>query len=53
LEEVYNFNYNAKDYLSKNPELAKQGVKTTEDLGIKLKEQFMVKPKETCAACHR
>jgi hypothetical protein len=27
-------------------------VKTTRDLGLKLKEQFNVKPKESCATCH-
>jgi hypothetical protein len=27
-------------------------VKTTLDLGLKLKEQFMINPKETCATCH-
>ena len=49
LEEVYNFNYGDGDVArySKN-----QAVKTTQDLGLKLKEQFKVKPKETCATCH-
>ncbi len=50
LEEVYNFNYNAEDYVSKHG--AALGVKTTEELGLKLKEQFKVKPKESCATCH-
>jgi hypothetical protein len=27
-------------------------VKTTQDLGLKLKEQFKVNPKTTCATCH-
>ena len=49
LEEVYNFEYNAETYISNNPQL---GVKTTKDLGLKLKEQFDVKPKESCATCH-
>jgi hypothetical protein len=49
LEEVYNFNYNAENYVSSNPQL---GVKTTEELGLKLKEQYKVNPKETCATCH-
>jgi hypothetical protein len=49
LEEVYNFDYNAETYISNNPQL---GVKTTKDLGLKLKEQFDVKPKESCATCH-
>ena len=49
LEEVYNFGYNAETYLSNNPQL---GVKTTQELGLKLKEQFKVTPKTTCATCH-
>jgi hypothetical protein len=49
LEEVYNFGYDAETYLSNNPQL---GVKTTKDLGLKLKEQFQVNPKESCATCH-
>jgi hypothetical protein len=49
LEEVYNFSYDAENYISKNPQ---PGVKTTQDLGLKLKEQFKVNPKETCATCH-
>ncbi|MBC8128369.1 MAG: hypothetical protein H8M99_14605, partial [Gloeobacteraceae cyanobacterium ES-bin-144] len=48
-EEVYNFSYNAETYLLNNPQL---GIKTTTDLGLKLKEQFNVKPKTTCATCH-
>jgi hypothetical protein len=50
LEEVYNFNYNAADYVAKHGEAL--GVKTTEELGLKLREQFKVAPKETCATCH-
>jgi hypothetical protein len=50
LEEVYNFDYNAETYILNNPQL---GVKTTEELGLKLKEQFMVKPQESCTTCHR
>ena len=52
LEEVYNFSYNAEIYLANNPHLAQAGIKTTEDLGLKLKEEFMIKPKVTCATCH-
>lgn len=49
LEEVYNFKYDPKAYISSNPNL---GVKTTEELGLKLKEQFRVVPKTSCATCH-
>ena len=49
LEEVYNLDYDAAAYLSANP---MEGVKTTEDLGLKLKEQFKVNPKTSCATCH-
>jgi hypothetical protein len=50
LEEVYNFKYNAQDYVSKHGK--DLGVKTTEELGLKLKEQFRVAPKTSCATCH-
>ena len=49
LEEVFNFDYDAETWLEENP---MEGVDTTEDLGLKLKEQFKVKPKESCATCH-
>lgn len=49
LEEVYNFGYDPLQYLAENPQL---GVNTPEELGLKLKEQFDVKPKESCATCH-
>jgi Cytochrome c7 and related cytochrome c len=49
LEEVFNFQYDAKAYLASNP---LPGVKTTEDLGAKLKEQFKIQPKTSCATCH-
>jgi hypothetical protein len=50
LEEVYNFKYDPKAYIAKNP---LPGVKTPEELGLKLKDQFQVAPKSTCATCHR
>ncbi len=50
LEEVYNFNYDAQTYLEENPQA---GVTTPEQLGLKLKEQFQVNPKDTCTTCHR
>lgn len=49
LEEVYNLNYDAEEYLKNHP---MPGVKTTEELGLKLKEQFNVHPKTSCATCH-
>jgi hypothetical protein len=49
LEEVYNFEYNDSDVAKYTKDST---VKTTQDLGLKLKEQFMVKPKVTCATCH-
>jgi hypothetical protein len=50
LEEVYNPDYNAEAYLTKNP---LPGVVTPRDLGLKLKERFKVNPKISCTTCHR
>lgn len=50
LEEVYNFGYTAGTYISNHPEL---GVKTTRELGLKLKQQFKLNPKTSCTTCHR
>jgi hypothetical protein len=50
LEEVYNLKYDAAAYITAHPQL---GVKTTEDLGLKLKEEFNINPKTSCATCHR
>lgn len=50
LEEVFNFDYGDKDvakYVSEG-----EGITTTEELGLKLKEQFQVHPKTSCATCH-
>lgn len=49
LEEVYNLAYDPEKFLAEN---SIEGVKTTEDLGKKLKEQWQVKPPVSCAACH-
>lgn len=49
LEEVFNFDYDAESWLAENP---MEGVETTKDLGLKLKEQFEIAPKESCATCH-
>lgn len=50
LEEVYNFNYSPEQYIKDHPEL---GVKTPEELGLKLKNQYQVNPRDTCYTCHR
>ena len=50
LEQVCNMDYNARDFLSSNPGL---GVKTPAELGLKLKQRFQIKPRTTCATCHR
>jgi hypothetical protein len=49
LEEVYNLKYDAARYIKEHPELE---VKTPAELGLKLKEQFKIVPKTTCATCH-
>jgi len=49
LEEVYNLKYSDAD-VSKYTSDA--GVKTTEDLGLKLKEHWRIAPKTSCATCH-
>jgi hypothetical protein len=49
LEEVYNFDYGDDD-VAKYTEDA--SVNTTLELGKKLKEQFSVHPKTSCATCH-
>jgi hypothetical protein len=50
LEEIFNFDYDDGDvakYVS-----AEEGITTTEDLGLKLKELWQVQPRESCATCH-
>jgi hypothetical protein len=49
LEEVYNMKYDAAQYIKEHPQL---GVTTPAALGLKLKQQFMVAPKTSCATCH-
>jgi hypothetical protein len=49
LEEVYNFKYGDHDVAKYTKDAS---VKTTEDLGLKLKEQFHVNAKTSCATCH-
>lgn len=50
LEEVYNLKYDAKAYVATHGE--KLGVKTTEELGLKLKNEWRIAPKESCFTCH-
>jgi hypothetical protein len=55
LEEVYNLSYDPAKYIAEPENVAlmgKLGVKTTEDLGIKLREHWQIAPKATCATCH-
>lgn len=55
LEEVYNLNYDPAKYIAAKENIAlmdKLGVKTTEDLGIKLRDHWQIAPKATCATCH-
>ena len=49
LEEVFNFNYGDKDVSKYSKDSA---VKTTQDLGLKLKEQFKINSKTSCTTCH-
>ncbi len=49
LEEVYNMQYDAAQFLKAHPQ---PGVSTPAQFGLKLKDQFRVAPKTTCATCH-
>jgi len=55
LEEVYNLNYNAEDYLKENTIKNEDGerVTTQEELGKLLKKNWSIHPKESCTTCHR
>ncbi len=50
LEEVYNLKYHDHDVAKYSKDAS---IKTTADLGLKLKEQFNVNPPISCNACHR
>jgi len=52
LEEVFNLKFDAEDYLAKSNREDFKGLKTQEDLGLKLKEMWQVQPRESCATCH-
>ncbi len=49
LEEVFNFSYSPETYLAAHPQ---PGIDSAAEFGLKLKEEFMVNPKESCATCH-
>lgn len=55
LEEVYNLDYNAEDYLQANEVLDEKGerITTQEDFGLLLKHNWNVYPKDSCSTCHR
>ena len=61
MEEVFNFEYDAEEWLKANPIVDEEGLivgkgkklETQNDLGRYLKAHWNVKPKESCATCHR
>ncbi|NNM30242.1 MAG: cytochrome c3 family protein, partial [Akkermansiaceae bacterium] len=55
LEEVYNLDYDVAAYLEANEIRNAEGdlVTTQEEFGTMLKEQWGIKPKESCTTCHR
>jgi len=54
LEQVFNLNYDVIDYLNSNEILDAEGkrIRTQKELGLKLKEQWNIHPKESCTTCH-
>ena len=56
LEEVYNLDYDAEEYLAKNeiidPE-TNERITTQKDFGLLLKKNWSVHPKDSCFTCHR
>jgi len=54
LEEVYNMSFDAGEYLKKHPMAGADGqpLTTQKDLGLMLKEQWKIQPRDTCATCH-
>jgi hypothetical protein len=61
LEEVFNLDYNAQEYLEQNEIIDTEGlivgkgerIEKPEDFGLFLKAHWGVQPKESCATCHR
>ncbi len=54
LEEVYNMAFDAGEYFGKHPMAGADGqpLTTQKDLGLMLKEQWKIQPRDTCAICH-
>ena len=55
LEEVFNLDYEAEEYLAGNEVYDTGGkrITTQEEFGKFLKEHWSIAPRESCAACHR
>jgi len=55
LEEVYNLDYDAKEYLKENEILDENGEQITDPkkFGKYLVAHWGIRPKESCATCHR
>jgi hypothetical protein len=61
LEEVFNLDYNAEDYLKENEVIDEGGlvleegerIKKAEDFGKFLVAHWGIRPKESCSTCHR
>jgi hypothetical protein len=56
LEEVYNMDFDAEEFLAEpsNRMVGADGkpLENQLDLGLKLKEEWRVQPKESCTTCH-
>lgn len=55
LEEVFNLDYDPESYLEQHTVLNGDGerITTQMEFGALLKEQWNIKPKESCTTCHR
>lgn len=55
LEEVYNLDYDAEEYLKKNEFFDKEGkrITTQKEFGLLLKDNWSIHPKDSCSTCHR
>ena len=55
LEEVFNLDYDAKEYLKENEILDAEGkrITTQNGLGRFLKAHWNIQPRESCSTCHR
>jgi hypothetical protein len=54
LEEVFNLDYDAEEYLTNHvvKDAAGKRIETQKDFGTFLKEHHFIKPKESCSTCH-